>query len=210
MPICASGSRRKLSTGPPIDLIITHPANWPDEAVNKTYRAATAAFSTRVFPMLRNVSFVSEPEACAHYTLRAAQRADHGRLRRGDCFIVVDAGGGTVDLASFQITDIDPSKNRFKMESVGKITGDRCGSTYVDLSFNELLKRRLDPEVHRDLVDMDRFGEGGHYILKSSAARHTPELHIHQARLQGRGDRAGGDFRAARPEDHPGWQTNRG
>lgn len=79
----------------PIDLVITHPAKWSEEALNKTYRAAISSFGDR-FPTIRNVSFVSEPEACAHYTLRAAQKMDHARFRKGDCFIVVDAGGGTV------------------------------------------------------------------------------------------------------------------
>ena len=106
----------------PIDMVITHPAKWSESAMNKTYRAAMAAFADR-FPTIRNVSFVSEPEACAHYTMRAAQKVDHGRFRKGDCFIVVDAGGGTVDLASFQITDIDSARNRFKMKSVGHISG---------------------------------------------------------------------------------------
>ncbi|CAK7244917.1 MAG: hypothetical protein STHCBS139747_006480, partial [Sporothrix thermara] len=105
----------------PIDVIITHPAKWSERALNKTYRAAMAAFGDR-FPTIRNVSFVSEPEACAHYTLRAAQKMDHARFRKNDCFIVVDAGGGTVDLASFQITDIDFSKNKFKMKPVGHIS----------------------------------------------------------------------------------------
>ncbi len=60
------------------------------------------AFNQDRFPKLRNISFVPEPVACAHYTLREAWRQgredseDHLRFRKNDCFIVVDAGGGTV------------------------------------------------------------------------------------------------------------------
>ncbi len=93
----------------PIDMIITHPGKWAHEALNKTFRAATAAFGNR-FPTIRNVSFVSEPDACAHYTLRAAQKVDHARFRKGDCFIVVDAGGGTVvSTCSWLVQDEDRS-----------------------------------------------------------------------------------------------------
>ncbi|ERS97679.1 hypothetical protein HMPREF1624_05850 [Sporothrix schenckii ATCC 58251] len=147
----------------PIDLVITHPAKWSEEALNKTYRAAISSFGDR-FPTIRNVSFVSEPEACAHYTLRAAQKMDHARFRKGDCFIVVDAGGGTVDLASFQITDIDFAKNKFMMKPVGHISGFACGSTYVDEGFIKTLKRRLDPADSEKIVGTGMYGDGGHFV----------------------------------------------
>ncbi|CAK7228219.1 hypothetical protein SCUCBS95973_006807 [Sporothrix curviconia] len=147
----------------PIDIVITHPAKWSEEALNKTYRAAMASFGDR-FPTIRNVSFVSEPEACAHYTLRAAQKIDHARFRKGDCFIVVDAGGGTVDLASFQITDIDFGRNKFKMKPVGHISGFACGSTNVDEGFIKTLKRRLDPVDSAKIVGAGLYGDGGHFV----------------------------------------------
>ncbi|CAK7208180.1 hypothetical protein SEUCBS140593_000086 [Sporothrix eucalyptigena] len=147
----------------PIDMVITHPAKWSEDALNKTYRAAMASFGDR-FPTIRNVSFVSEPEACAHYTLRAAQKVDHARFRKGDCFIVVDAGGGTVDLACFQITDIDFAKNKFKMKPVGHISGFACGSTNVDEGFIKTLKRRLDPADSEKIVGSGLYGDGGHFV----------------------------------------------
>lgn len=55
---------------------------WSDSAMNSTYRAVASTFNTSRFPKLRSISFVSEPEACAHFTLRAAQNKDRGRLKR--------------------------------------------------------------------------------------------------------------------------------
>lgn len=38
--------------------------------MNKTYRAVLSAFSRELFPKFRNTFFISEPEACALFTVR--------------------------------------------------------------------------------------------------------------------------------------------
>jgi hypothetical protein len=38
--------------------------------MNKTFRAVMGAFPPGMFPTLRDVSFISEPEACALYTIQ--------------------------------------------------------------------------------------------------------------------------------------------
>jgi molecular chaperone DnaK (HSP70) len=54
-----------------------------------------------------DVSLVTEPEAAALAVLR--ERKDDGEsLQVGDCFVVCDAGGGTVDLISYKIVSLDP------------------------------------------------------------------------------------------------------
>ena len=50
--------------------------------MNLIFRAVTATFNEYLFPKIRNISFVSEPEACAHYTLREAWQRDHIRFRK--------------------------------------------------------------------------------------------------------------------------------
>lgn len=54
-----------------------------------------------------NVSFVSEPEAAALAVLRN-RSTDGEPLRRGDCFVVCDAGSATVDLVSYEIKALSP------------------------------------------------------------------------------------------------------
>ncbi|KAB5585602.1 hypothetical protein GE09DRAFT_1166380 [Coniochaeta sp. 2T2.1] len=151
----------------PVDLIVTHPAKWSDSAMNSTYRAVAAAFNTSRFPKLRSISFVSEPEACAHFTLRAAQNKDRGRLKRNDCFVVVDAGGGTVDLASFQVISVDSSTEQFRLAPVGYITGDKCGATFIDKSFEDFLEQRLGKEDWKKLKKEGSrdAGAGGHTLM---------------------------------------------
>ena len=65
----------------PIDLVLTHPAVWDEFEKKQTFRAVMAAFNRHKFPTLGNTYFVSEPEACAIYTLKYARSQDADRLR---------------------------------------------------------------------------------------------------------------------------------
>jgi hypothetical protein len=80
----------------PLDIVITHPASWSYEARNKTYRAVRSAFSKTMFPTLRNVSFVSEPEASALTLVQDLLSKDRNSFIPGESFVLCDAGGGTV------------------------------------------------------------------------------------------------------------------
>ncbi|KAK3370874.1 hypothetical protein B0T24DRAFT_650103 [Lasiosphaeria ovina] len=152
----------------PIDMVVTHPAQWSDRALNSTYRAVRAAFNYDLFPKIRDIAFVSEPEACAHYTLREAWRKDHLRFRRNDCFIVVDAGGGTVDLASYKVVNMDYDTRQISLEQVGRPIGDKCGATEIDKAFDRFVEERLGPEDWDKLTDADAqdHATGGHSIVK--------------------------------------------
>ncbi|KAK3386605.1 hypothetical protein B0H63DRAFT_520692 [Podospora didyma] len=141
---------------------------WSDRALNSTYRAVRAAFNQDLFPKIRDIAFVSEPEACAHYTLREAWKEDHLRFRRNDCFIVVDAGGGTVDLASYKVVSMDHDKRQIKLEHIGRPIGDKCGATEIDKSFDKFVEDRLGPEDWEKLTEADAPDRhtGGHSIVR--------------------------------------------
>lgn len=81
--------------------VLTVPAIWSEAAKSRTLRIAKKA------GIPDNVSLVSEPEAAALAVLR--ERKDEGEaLQIGDCFVVCDAGGGTVDLISYKICALNP------------------------------------------------------------------------------------------------------
>lgn len=142
----------------PLDLVITHPATWKYEAMNKTYRAVMGAFHSGMFPTLRNVSFASEPESWALYTIQDMLLKGHDVLIPGECFVICDAGGGTVDLVSYRVNKVDP----LELTRVGNITGAKCGGTFVDQAFLEFLQPRL---LNLD-IDPDAVGTGGHMVFK--------------------------------------------
>lgn len=73
------------------------PAVWSDAAKNATVQAAKVA---GLFP----VTLIKEPEAAALYTMHSLDFT----LNVGDAFVVCDAGGGTVDLISYEVTDRNP------------------------------------------------------------------------------------------------------
>ncbi|KAK4225797.1 hypothetical protein QBC38DRAFT_251921 [Podospora fimiseda] len=164
---------RKVLENISIDLTVTHPAIWSDRALNSTYRAVRAAFNSDRFPQLNNISFVPEPVACAHYTLREAWQNDQVEFNRNDCFIVVDAGGGTVDLASYKVLSIDHSKKQIKLEQVGIPLGDTCGATCVDKSFEVWAKDKLGPEDWERLMSegVHDAATGGHSIVRPNLRR---------------------------------------
>ncbi|KAK0737288.1 hypothetical protein B0T21DRAFT_287289 [Apiosordaria backusii] len=150
-----------------IDLVVTHPAIWSDRALNSTYRAVRAAFNHDLFPKLENISFVSEPVACAHFTLREAWKNNRVRFRKNDCFIVVDAGGGTVDLACYKVVSIDYDKKEMKLDQVGNPLGATCGSTCVDDDFEAFAAYQLGEKAWEQLTtEGAKHAAGGHTIMR--------------------------------------------
>ncbi|QGA17172.1 hypothetical protein EYB26_004842 [Talaromyces marneffei] len=95
------------------------------------------------------LSLLSEPEAAALYTLRAIQP---NTIKKGDIFIVCDAGGGTVDLISYCVDDLTPLKLREVVEGTGGV----CGSMVLDNRFESLLEELLGFETFELLPENTR------------------------------------------------------
>jgi hypothetical protein len=55
--------------------------------------------------------------------------ANESFVKVGDVFVLCDAGGGTVDLISYKITQTSPT---FLIEEAAVGSGDKCGASYVD------------------------------------------------------------------------------
>ncbi|KAK6518323.1 hypothetical protein TWF506_005483 [Arthrobotrys conoides] len=139
----------------PIHFIFTVPAIWGHQAQQATKMAAKlAGFCSR---KPDTFSLVSEPEAAAMYVLKAMHAANFSRvstqampkLRTGDTFVVCDAGGGTVDLISYEVEEVQPS---FKLKEAAVGTGAKCGSSYIDQAFLELLRRKIGPDFDDEQI----------------------------------------------------------
>ncbi|KAF3289264.1 hypothetical protein TWF970_003044 [Orbilia oligospora] len=139
----------------PIHFIFTVPAIWGHQAQQATKMAAKlAGFCSRESDTL---SLVSEPEAAALYVLKAMHAANFSRistqatpaLKTGDTFVICDAGGGTVDLISYEVEEVQPS---FKLREAAVGTGAKCGSSYIDQAFLELLRQKLGPEFDDEQI----------------------------------------------------------
>ena len=114
-----------------VDLNRNFDCDWAPTGTwqNKTVSGGTAAFS--------------EPEAAAIAGLRA--KATNGQISAQDCVIVCDAGGGTVDVVTYQVQSDEP----LILSQCVAADGDLCGSVFVDLEFQNQLQSFLQDDVDR-------------------------------------------------------------
>ncbi|CAH0039431.1 unnamed protein product [Clonostachys solani] len=114
----------------PMDFVVTVPAIWSNAAKEATERAAAVAG----FCGNSRIQLISEPEAAALYTLKNLSPAT---LQLGKKFVVCDAGGGTVDLITYEVTRVD----KLELKEVTEGTGGRCGSSMLNKRFRRHLKQ---------------------------------------------------------------------
>jgi hypothetical protein len=125
-----------------IDIVITVPAVWSDAAKDATMRAAMKA------GMGNNLFMVSEPEAAAIYAIKSID-VQQKLCTTGDSFIVCDGGGGTVDLACYTITSTSPLRLKEAAPGIGAL----CGSVFLNLKFQDLVRQRMGVEVFQAFCD---------------------------------------------------------
>ena len=135
----------------PISYCMTVPALWSDSSQARTRKCAEMAGLNKN----GDLQMISEPEAAAIYTLDAMDPHD---LEIGDTFVLCDAGGGTVDLISYNILALGP---RLELKEVVPGSGGLCGSTFLNERFAEFLINRFGKETGWD----DQTLEGVCYLV---------------------------------------------
>lgn len=113
-----------------IEYVLTVPAVWSDAAKDATIKAAEKA------GLGSSLHMISEPEAAAIYALKTME---HNILSEGDIFIVCDAGGGTVDLISYEIMSLHPLQLQECVPGCGSV----CGSALLNMRFENFVKARM-------------------------------------------------------------------
>ncbi|KAG4439732.1 hypothetical protein IFR05_004810 [Cadophora sp. M221] len=151
----------------PVDIVATMPAEWSFRAKNSFFRSLRrAAFNAKTFPELRNIFLTSEAEAAATYTARFLKESNGvDILNARECFVLCDAGGGTVETVSYRVKALEPS---FEIERISFPTGAlysycpagfdpninegaRCGSIFIDFAFKRWLRDFIGPELYSNL-----------------------------------------------------------
>ncbi|CAG8541400.1 8297_t:CDS:2 [Ambispora gerdemannii] len=116
-----------------IKLILTVPAEWNENTRNVLRNAAyNAGLLNHV--KSRNLDITTEPEAAAIHCMSVLK--EHN-LKPGANFMVVDCGGGTVDITIRQLLENN------KLSEITERSGDLCGATFVDREFLRFLGRKL-------------------------------------------------------------------
>lgn len=127
-----------------IDFVISHPNGWGGYQQSQLREAVQKAKLT-VDGQAPKVSFITEGEASLHFALRNGLPA--AVMEKGDGVIIVDAGGGTIDVSAYR-------KPKFSstFEEIAPAECHFLGSVFVTLHarihLNEYLK---ESDHHEDL-----------------------------------------------------------
>ena len=128
---------------------LTIPAIWKDEEKSFMRRAAIKAELISASDRDRDrLLLVLEPEAAAIY----CQEKKQSQLEAGKRFMVVDCGGGTVDITVHQ------TSSHGGLDEVAEGTGGAYGSTYVDKEFREYLASKLTTQALTRYEEEDPIG----------------------------------------------------
>ncbi|KAJ0113811.1 ctin-like atpase domain-containing protein [Diaporthe amygdali] len=121
-------------------VVITLPAIWPHYSRDRMREAVVRAgiLNGRSGVGKTTLSFVAEPEAAALATLSGVDGRHDIKIR--DNFVIVDCGGGTVDVISYKVTKTDSMIVREAATGEGAL----CGAIMVDDRFRSLLVTKLE------------------------------------------------------------------
>ncbi|CAG8550574.1 13091_t:CDS:2 [Acaulospora morrowiae] len=129
-------------------LVITVPAEYP-EGAKAIMRECAYNAGLIADKKSEQLQFTTEPEAAAIYCMDNLR--EHDLETSGTIFMIVDCGGGTVDLTTRKLLDKD---------RLGEITvraGDYCGSTFIDAEFIKYLREELGEVM--DMLENSYYGQ---------------------------------------------------
>ncbi|BGP27361.1 hypothetical protein Rt10032_c22g6599 [Rhodotorula toruloides] len=139
------------------DVILTVPAAWDAAGCQIMRQAALSAGlvqsarggDTKWRERLR---IITEPEAAA---IHASTLSTLFKLKPSQTFIICDAGGGTVDCATYKLIG---QLAQLEIAEMSTRSGANCGSLFLDLRFEQLVKSLLHTHpVHLDAPSLLAF-----------------------------------------------------
>ncbi|KAF9888242.1 hypothetical protein FE257_008811 [Aspergillus nanangensis] len=138
-------ARHGYMHGEPVEFALCIPVIWTRKACRKMHRAMTAAlhrteFITQRFYDVGDLFIVPEPEAASAYVL--AHSMD---IMAGESFVLLDAGGGTVDAITYKVASHLPLT--LERQAVPP-RGALCGSSYLNEAFKNKVEERLKGETY--------------------------------------------------------------
>lgn len=117
-----------------IRYFLTVPAIWNDAGKAATRSAAIQAGFLRDENDNR-LTLISEPEAAAMFCTKTGLL----NLKMHEAVLIVDCGGGTVDLIAYEVEEESP----FTVAECTAGSGDSCGSTALNRNFSNILRAKI-------------------------------------------------------------------
>ncbi|KAL7948670.1 hypothetical protein V8C42DRAFT_351698 [Trichoderma barbatum] len=160
------------------DYVMTVPAVWSDAAKNATLQAAELAG-------LSPVHLIKEPEAAALWTTKKLDIT----LLPGDSFVVCDAGGGTVDLITYEVEETLP---QIHVKELVPGAGRLAGSLALNQRFEEAVRRLVGKEQWRVLRPSKGYDVAAKYfdedVKRKFMDRESDEYYVSFPRAKLRND----------------------
>jgi molecular chaperone DnaK (HSP70) len=140
----------------PLEFWFTVPAIWSHQAKYATLTAARrAGFGSR---QVDNIYLIPEPEAAAVATLSSWSHHGDVVVKCGDGVMICDCGGGTVDITTYVVTNMNPLQFD---EAIAGI-GGKCGSTYIDRNFHVWMSSQFGSAF--ECLGQDKTGVGSRFM----------------------------------------------
>ncbi|PNP81451.1 hypothetical protein FNYG_05257 [Fusarium nygamai] len=129
------------------EMVLCVPAIWTQKACRDMQACLAAAMKRANFTRadlqnksIDNLFIVSEPEAAAAHMLSTS-----AEIKSGDCFVLLDAGGGTVDANTYRVSREVPLRLETEIVAPG---GGLHGSSYLNEGFRDYLEDLLAEETY--------------------------------------------------------------
>ncbi|RIA97903.1 hypothetical protein C1645_732031 [Glomus cerebriforme] len=146
-------------------LVISIPAEFDDRAKD-TMRKCLYNAELINSKESTKVEFTTEPEAAAIYCMRNLKEQSE-LIPINASFMVVDCGGGTVDLTMRKLLKDN------KLSEITERSGDFCGGSYVDRKFLKFLNRKLGEST------MNSFRENNYGQMQYMIQQFCQKLKFH-------------------------------
>jgi molecular chaperone DnaK (HSP70) len=134
-----------------LGFVITLPPAWSHEAKN-TMKEAVKRAKLGSQDDQQNLMFITETEAAAIYCEKYF--GEQFRMEKHQRFMICDAGGGTVDLATYEVTLHEKLGDELVLKELSSSDCESAGSSYLDEKFRKYLIKKLK-EIN---VDYDNSG----------------------------------------------------
>ncbi|EJF61940.1 hypothetical protein DICSQDRAFT_161253 [Dichomitus squalens LYAD-421 SS1] len=161
----ANGESLWTSIEDRIEFVLSHPNGWEGLQQGRMRQAAiTAGLVPDTAAGHARVHFVTEGEASLNFCIQSGLTEE--TMQDGKTVMIIDAGGGTVDISTYTFVSISPV-------SVEEITSADCilqGSTRINLRAEKFLKERLASSAYGNDEDiksmMDYFDKSTKPVFK--------------------------------------------
>ncbi|TFK50888.1 hypothetical protein OE88DRAFT_1630336 [Heliocybe sulcata] len=169
----AAGDALLRSLEGSIDFVLGHPNGWGGLEEQKMRKAAVQA---RLVPNMQaardRIQFVTEGEASLYYCLEHGLSSD--ALEAGNKIMIVDAGGGTIDISSYIISESRP----IKVEEAASPDCRLQGSVFVNRRMEAFLFEKLKGSAYDDPEDIENIVRSFERTAKRRFKSASEAVHI--------------------------------